>query len=147
MQYILDTFDQRLAYELALGFETVEKVYPRYGLSKDEWDKLRRTRDFRNLVEKYMAEMQKDGTSFRNKAGVLAEDLLYVAHSIASDVDNAPGVRMESLQWLAKVSGRDESNKKEVSTNAPPFMISINLGEQQQTMKILSPEPVEVERG
>jgi len=140
---IPDTFDHKLAFELAQGFEPPEKIYPRYGLTRQGWDDLRRTKTFRILVEHYMAEMQKDGTSFRNKAGVLAEDLLYVAHSVASSTDNTPDTRMNALQWLAKVSGKDESGKKEVSTNTPGFMIQINMGEQPQTMTYLPPKVVE----
>jgi len=136
---IPDTFDHKLAFELAQGFEPPEKIYPRYGLTRQEWDELRRLKTFRILVEHYMAEMQKDGTSFRNKAGVLAEDLLYVAHSVASSTDNTPDTRMNALQWLAKVSGKDESANKTPASNAPPFMIQINLSEQQPAMKFIPP--------
>lgn len=134
-----DTFDHRLAFELAQGFEPPEKLYPRYGLSKLEWDTLRRTKEFRILVETYLAAMTKDGTSFRNKAGILAEELLYVMHSVAVNADVSADTRMEAVKWLAKVSGKDESNNKAPPSNAPPFMISINLGEQQPQMTFMQP--------
>lgn len=140
---IPDSFDHKLAFELAQGFEPPEKLWPRYGLSKVEWDTLRRSKEFRVLVEHYMAEMQKDGTSFRNKAGVLAEELLFVAHSIAANSDNGSDTRMEALKWLAKVSGKDESANKTPASNAPPFMIQINMGEQQGGMKYIPPVTVE----
>lgn len=134
-----DTFDHKLAYELAQGFEPAEKLYPRYGLSKVEWDQLRRSKEFRVLVETYLAAMTKDGTTFRNKAGVLAEELLYVAHSVAVNTENSADTRMEAVKWLAKVSGKDESANKTPASNAPPFMISINLGEQKPQMTFLPP--------
>lgn len=136
---IPDTFDHKLAFELAQGFEPAEKLYPRYGLSKQEWDQLRRSKEFRVLVETYLAAMMKDGTSFRNKAGLLAEELLYVMHSVAVNADCSADTRMEAVKWLAKVSGKDESGNKTPPSNAPPFMISINLGERQQQMTFLPP--------
>lgn len=139
---IPDSFDHKIAFELAQGFEPPEKIYPRYGMDKKEWDELRRTKTFRILVEHYLAEMSKDGTSFRNKAGVLAEELLFVAHSIAVNSDNGSDTRMEALKWLAKVSGKDESANKVPPSNAPPFMIQINMGEQQPQMKFLPPVEV-----
>lgn len=125
----LPEYDQKFALELAYGLESPLSICERYGVSAEEFEVLQNSPQFRATISRFIAELQKSGSTFRMKAAVLAEDLLKMAHVIASD-DRTPAiVRLECVKFLSKVSGLDESTKKDIGPSGNnSFQININLG-------------------
>lgn len=121
------TFDQRMALEMAYGMELPDTIRKRYNIDDLDWDVLRRSQLFRDCVSKYLTELKRNGTTFRAKAQALAEDVLWVSHKLAVDTEIPPAVRLESVKWLAKVSGHDESGKKDIGSGTM-VQVNINLG-------------------
>ena len=121
-------YDQRMLLEMAYGLETAEVIRNRYGIDDDQWLKLRASPVFRAELSKHIGELQRNGTSFRAKAQVLAEDILALSHVMARDERIPAIVRLDAVKWLAKVSGLDESAKKEQASSGNNVQVNINLG-------------------
>lgn len=121
-------FNQQMLLEMAYGMESADVIRRRYGIEDDQWKKLVKNPYFRDALGKHVAELKRNGTTFRAKAQVLAEDVLPVSHAMATDPKMPAAIRLDAVKWLARVSGMDESDKKQSGGSGNNVQVNINLG-------------------
>lgn len=122
-------FDQQMLFEMAYGMESADDIRRRYNVDDQKWFILKNNPYFRNALAKHISELKRNGGTFKAKAQMLAEDVLPIAHAIATDKRVPVATRLEAAKWLAKVSGMDESDKKDpVPVNSNNIQVNINLG-------------------
>ena len=98
------SFDPRLAYELALGLESPQEVFDRYGYSTDDAVKLLSNKTFIKTIKDYKLEVQENGITFKLKARIQAEDLLSHSYQIATDTSMPANVRADMIKWTTAVA-------------------------------------------
>ncbi len=119
------SFDPRLAYEVALGYAPPEDIFPRYGMSEDDWHKVAIQPSFKNAVLKHQQDILENGVTFRAKAKVQAEAYLKDAHLLVKHPMTPPTVKANMIQWMAKVA--DLEPRKEADNSGTTFNLQINL--------------------
>ena len=119
------SFDPRLAFEMALGFDRPEDIYPRYGMDSEQWYAVARQPAFKNSVLKYQDEIQDQGISFRMKARVQAESYLKDAHLLIKHPLTPPSVKADMIKWTTKVA--DLEPKRDQNETGTTFNLQINL--------------------
>jgi len=118
------SFDPRLAFEVALGFEKPETICPRYEVTEDEWYNLAASPVFKKAVVKYQEEILEGGISFRLKAKVQAEAYLKDAHLLIKHPLTPPAVKADMIKWMARVADLEPKNNKNEGVS---FNLQINL--------------------
>jgi hypothetical protein len=121
-------FNQQMLLEMAYGMESADVIRRRYGIEDDQWKLLIKNPYFRDALGKHVADLKRNGTTFKAKAQVLAEDVLPISHAMATDTRVPAAIRLDAVKWLAKVSGMDESDKKQNGTSGNNVQVNINLG-------------------
>ena len=119
------SFDPRFAFEVALGMESPDKIYPRYDLTEEEWYAIAVSSVFKKTVAKYQEEILEGGLSFRLKAKVQAEAYLTDAHLIIKHPLTPPAVKADMIKWVTKVADLEPKSSK--TDGAPTFNLQINL--------------------
>jgi len=121
-----------LPIEVALKTATIPQICKAYGLSREDWDRLRHDAGFLADVMAATEALKKEGMSFKMKAQLQAEELLKTSwqmiHSHSDDVP--PSVRADLLKFTIRAAGLDGSKDQAAQTNnnANNLQININLG-------------------
>lgn len=98
-------WDPRLALDIVLaGAEKAMEVFDRYKIDKAVAVELLQNPVFLKQLERYKAEVETSGLSFRGKARILAEDLLPHGYEIATDPAYPAAVRADMIQWFTKIA-------------------------------------------
>lgn len=121
-------FNQQMLLEMAYGMESADVIRQRYGITDEQWAMLVNNKYFRDALGKHVAELKRNGTTFKAKAQVLAEDVLPISHQMATDPKMPAAIRLDAVKWLARVSGMDESDKKQQGSGGNNVQVNINLG-------------------
>jgi len=139
---------ERLAVELALDVDDAESIFARYGYSPDQAATLMESPAFLLLVQSAAKEAQESGLSFRTKAKLIANELLPYAHEIATDPMNGAGVRLDAIQWTAKVAGLEPKETKDDGKTGGGLTLSITFAGQapQQVVSATQYEPLTLEQ-
>lgn len=136
------TFDPRIAYELALGVNSAEKVFEKYGMDANEAAALAATPAFAATVKKYQEEVLSSGVSFKLKAKIQAEDLLTHSYLIATDPEAPMAVRADLIKWTARVAGLEPKEEKGGGP-AGGFTLAITFAGDRPAEKVVMGEVVE----
>lgn len=136
------TFDPRIAYELALGVNSAEKVFEKYGMDELEASMLVANPAFAATVKKYQEEVLASGVSFKLKAKIQAEDLLTHSYLIATDPEAPMAVRADLIKWTARVAGLEPKEDKS-SGPAGGFTLAITFAGDRPAEKLVVGEVVE----
>lgn len=119
------TFDDRILIELVQGLRDPVEVLREYGYE---------TRNAFNLVASpvFQAELKRhieesaQGLTFRNRARMMATDVLESAYDIAMDNQASEAVRLDAGKWIARMGDLEPKEKKGENNNA--FVLQINMG-------------------
>lgn len=127
----IETYPASLPIEVALKTASVKDICEAYGLSEEDWLRLKSDPVFVAEVAALRETLKKDGMSFKMKAQLQAEELLNTSwaliHSHNDDVP--PNVKADLIKFIIKAAGLDAS--KDQAANAGPgnaLQININLG-------------------
>jgi hypothetical protein len=120
-----DAFDPRVAYDLALG-TTPAKVCADYGIDQPTLMALLQNQTFLKRMVEYQKEFAENGTTFRAKARIQAEDLLRHSYNIATDAAAPAAVRADLIKWTSKVAGLEPAPAKD-SAGGPGGGFSLNI--------------------
>lgn len=125
------TFDPRLPYELALGLDSAEVVFTRYGIDAVQAAKLLGHEVFKVVLGNAAREVKEAGLTFKMRARLMAEDLLEEGYLIATDAEAPANVRADLIKWTAKMGDLEPAPKdKAVGVGGPlggGFNLSITL--------------------
>lgn len=118
-----------LPIEIALRTAPIRRICEEYGLTREDWDALRKDPRFVADVQAAHEELKKDGMSFKMKARLQSEELLKTSwkmiHAPSDDVP--PSVKADLLKFTVRAAGLDGSKDQNSGTFAPTLQIQINL--------------------
>lgn len=125
----------QLVWECAAGLENPADVAARFGFEGDKWERLSQWPPFITAVQTQRAEFERNGMTFRLKAGLMAEEMMSSMFKQAIGVDSTILQKLSVFNSLVDVAGL-KPDKKAVDPTAnaaPKFSITINFPNQQPT--------------
>ena len=127
----------QLVWECAAGLEDPVSVAARFGFEGDKWERLAQWPPFITAVQNQRAEFERNGMSFRLKAGMMAEEMMGMMFKQAISMDSTILQKLSVFQALTDVAGLKVPKNADVNTNAAPkFSITINIPQGAQPMTI-----------
>jgi len=118
-------FNPRLAWDLAMQMDPASDVFRRYGIDDAGALVLMRMPLFIDTLKRCRREIEENGTSFRAKARVMAEDLLTHSYLMATDAEAPPAVRADLIKWTAKMGNLEPAVRKDEGGQAGGFQFQI----------------------
>jgi hypothetical protein len=100
-------YDARMCFEIALGLDPLEKILDRYGIDKPTFVKLAANTQFKQQIIEFRKEIKDKGLSFKEKAKMMAEDMLTTAYDIIHHTATSAAVKADLIKWTAKIAGYD----------------------------------------
>lgn len=129
----LSSLSAQIATELAAGLSDAKGIRERYGVSSDQWDKLRVNPAFRRMVEEALQTWTGDlnaGQRITKKAEILLEDALPVLDTLAHSIQVPPETRINAIKQMESLTGRKAKDAANAQAgNTAPFVLNINIGE------------------
>lgn len=120
----------QLVWECAAGVEDPSIVADRFGFSGDKWTRLSCWPPFIQAVQRQRAEFEREGVTFRLKAGLMAEQVMDQMFKQAVGTDSTILQKLSVFNALVDVSGLKPEKKSAVQADAgaaPRFSITINI--------------------
>lgn len=117
-----------LPLELAMREKTPREICDAYGISREEWDRLRMDDGFRQAVKDADDALRKDGARFKLKAAIQAEELLKRSFQMIYDPAVPSAVQADLLKFTVKAAGLDASKEQAGAAMAQGMILNINLG-------------------
>lgn len=121
---------ERLAVELALHVDDAAEIFARYGYSDEQAAELVESPAFVLLMQQAQKSVVEEGLSFRMKAKLIAGELLPYAHDLATDPLISAAVRLQSIQWAAKMAGFEPKEAKDDGKTGGGLTLSITFAGQ-----------------
>lgn len=122
-----------IAAELAAELSGPEDIRKRYGLTKPQWDMLRKNPMFRGMVRDALQTFRgalNSGARITKKAEIMLEDAMPDLYGIAKEASTPIAERIKAIQTLADLAGR--SAKANPAAAAGPqqqgFTLNIQFG-------------------
>jgi hypothetical protein len=125
----------QLVWECAAGLEDPVIIAARFGFEGDKWERLSQWPPFITAVQAQRSEFERNGMTFRLKAGLMADEMMSMMFKQAISNDSTILQKMSVFNSLVDVAGL-KPDKKAVDTTAgaaPKFSITINFPNQQPT--------------
>ena len=126
----IEVYPPQLPLEVAMRTASVKELCEAYHLSKDQWDALRVNPMFVRDVMYWADNLKKEGSTFKAKARLQAEELLKTSwqliHSHNDDV--SPNVKADLIKFTVRAAGLDGSKDQVNNTQQNALSININLG-------------------
>jgi hypothetical protein len=119
----------QLVWECAAGLENPTDVAARFGFTGEKWERLQQWPPFIHAVQNQRAEFERNGMTFRLKAGLMAEEMMSQMFKQAIANDTSIMQKLSVFNSLVDVAGL-KPDKKAVDpsiTSAPKFSITINI--------------------
>ena len=133
-----EMYDARLCFELALGLSPLAEILERYNLTPAELQKLVALPAFKHQVLAYKREIKEKGLSFREKAKIMAEDLLGTAYDLINHVHTPASEKVKLIAWVSKMAGHEPTaTQQDNSTNFLPAI--------QERLKAIPDEDLEIQ--
>lgn len=119
----------QLVWECAAGLEDPDSIAARFDFVGPKWERLKQWPPFIHAVQAQRAEFERNGMTFRLKAGLMAEEMMSQMFKQAIANDSSIMQKLSVFNSLVDVAGL-KPDKKAVDTNvqtAPKFSITINI--------------------
>jgi hypothetical protein len=127
----------QLIWECAAGLEDPAAIAQRFGFEGDKWERLAQWPPFISAVQTQRAEFERNGMTFRLKAGLMAEEMMAMMFKQAVSNDSTILQKLSVFQALTDVAGLKAPKNDTSNVNvAPKFSITINLPQNTQPMTI-----------
>lgn len=120
----------QLVWECAAGVEDPAAVAARFGFEGDKWERLSQWPPFIQAVQRQRAEFEREGVTFRLKAGLMAEQVMDQMFKQAVGTDSSILQKLSVFNALVEVSGLKPDKKAQQQGDAaaaPRFSITINI--------------------
>jgi len=119
-----------LPIEVAMKTASIQDICNAYGLTREDWDKLRADPVFVADVAQAIELLKKEGMSFKMKARLQSEELLKTSwkliHAPADEVP--PSVKADLIKFTIRAAGLEADPKATAAANQNNLQININLG-------------------
>ena len=137
---------ERLAVELALNINDAEDIFDQYGYSPDAAAELVENPAFVLLMQQAQRSVVEEGLSFKMKAKLMAGELLPYAHDLATDPLISAAVRLQSIQWAARMAGFEPKEAKDEGKGGTGLTLSITFAGNQSQQVLSTHEPILIEQ-
>jgi len=133
----IEPWPPRLPYDIALNLYSEEELLEAHDLTPEQFTVLRGTPSFRKAVREAIEDIKTNGTGFKAKAKIQAEELLSRSWALihASNDDVPASVQADLIKWTAKVAGFEPKGDAPTG-NIGGISININLGAAHQPLTI-----------
>ena len=124
-----------IAAELAAELSGPEDIRKRYGLSKGQWDTLRKNPMFRGMVRDALQTFRGTlaaGARITKKAEIMLEDSLPELYGIAKDATTPVAARIEAIQTMADLAGRSAKAVPNAAPAQQGFTLNIQFANDQK---------------
>ncbi len=119
---------QELAYDIALEYHPPDELKVKYDLGNDDFERVCNSVPVKRAVASYKRMIDEETTQARLKTKRLASTLIEEVGAIALDRTLDPAVRLRAIEDICKYAEMEKPSKQDdVSTNAAPFMINIQV--------------------
>jgi hypothetical protein len=127
----------QLVWECAAGLEDPVSIAQRFGFEGEKWERLAQWPPFISAVQTQRAEFERNGMTFRLKAGLMAEEMMGMMFKQAVSNDSTIMQKLSVFQALTDVAGLKAPKNDPGNTNtAPKFSITINIPQGAQPVTI-----------
>lgn len=120
----------QLVWEVAAGVEDPTLVAARFGFEGTKWERLSQWPPFIQAVQRQRAEFEREGVTFRLKAGLMAEQVMDQMFKQAVGTDSTILQKLSVFNSLVEVAGLKPDKKAATQGDAggaPRFSITINI--------------------
>jgi hypothetical protein len=119
-----------LPIEIVLRTASIREICEGYGLTRDDYDALRKDQSFQACIADLSAELKKDkGLSFKLKARLQSEELLKTSWKLihSNNDEVPPNVKADLIKFTWRVAGLEPDKMKDGKV-VVPLQINLNLG-------------------
>ena len=149
-----DAFLVSLAREVAINIRPIEDVLKVYGLSFAQWDALKDTQRFNDLVDQHLVEWESAKNTHERtkvKAAVMVESWLPEAWARMHDQTETLNSKTELAKLVTRIAGMGLDRTLDAGAGGEKITVTINLGaggeqlkfEQNFTPKVIDATPNE----
>lgn len=119
----------QLIWECAAGLEDPDSIAARFNFEGAKWERLKQWPPFIQAVQQQRAEFERNGMTFRLKAGLMAEEMMSQMFKQAIANDTSIMQKLSVFNSLVDVAGLKPDKKAEAANvqSAPKFSITINI--------------------
>lgn len=117
----------QLVWECAAGLEDPEKIAERFGFTGAKWERLAQWPPFIVAVQAQRSEFERNGMTFRLKAGLMAEEMMAEMFKQAISHDSTILQKLSVFNSLVDVAGLKATKNLLTEHTAPKFSITINI--------------------
>lgn len=119
----------QLVWECAAGLEDPDSIAARFSFTDAKWERLKQWPPFIQAVQQQRAEFERNGMTFRLKAGLMAEEMMSQMFKQAIANDTSIMQKLSVFNSLVDVAGLKPDKKAEAASapSAPKFSITINI--------------------
>ncbi len=136
--------------ELAAGLADADGIKEKYGLTEEQWRKLKSTPAFRSMLKDALRKLSGDmnaGKRIMMKAEILLEDSLPVLDRVIHDKEGSTQSKIDSIKQLTILAGKTGKIDGQGNNAGHGFNVSIHIntgdGEANQPLTIINAEPEE----
>lgn len=128
---------------IAQGLEDPADVAERFGFTGKRWEQLQEYPPFKAAVAGKIAELEKSGWVFRQKAAMGAEMVMeqVIVQAMSNDVSLVQ--KLETLKTLSKLGNLEPKEEKQAQVGTG-FQIQINLGDHSVSLGHGQPQTVDI---
>lgn len=136
-----------MMFEMAKGMEDPAAIAERYGITGAKYEAMVAWEPFKKEIERLRVKLEGEGYTFRNKALLMATDVLDKVYTDAKRPDITPAQRLEAAKWLAKMADLEPKNVvAQQGGGSFSFQIVINKDETPKEVnvtRVIDQKPVE----
>lgn len=125
----LQALSATIAAELAAGLLEPGDVCRTYGLSDDQWKKLKKNPVFRNMLKEALQTLSGQmnaGKRITVKSEVALEDSIPQLHRMVHDPETGASIKIDAIKTLAQLAGRNSKNQ-EGGSQGTGFNVDIHI--------------------
>jgi hypothetical protein len=127
----------QLVWECAAGLEDPTLIAQRFGFEGEKWERLSQWPPFITAVQAQRSDFERNGMTFRLKAGLMAEEMMSMMFKQAISNDSTILQKLSVFNALTDVAGLKAPKLDAGALNAAPkFSITINIPQGAQPLTI-----------
>lgn len=129
-QLDLEHLSATICAELAAGLNDAAGIRAKYGISQLQWDKLKKSPVFRNMLAEAIQEWKGDlnaGKRITKKSEIMLEDSLPVLYEIAHDKESPRQQKLDAIKAMGVFAGRTNSRGEANGAQVGPAGATINI--------------------
>lgn len=131
----LSALSAHIATELAAGLSDAAAVRKRYGISPEQWEVLKKSEVFRNMLADAVRKLRGDmnaGARIQMKADIVLEDAIPAYDDIIHSKESPAQAKIDAGKLLAQLTGRTGKGEAGVGPIGGGFTLNINLGDREK---------------